>query len=168
MKYRIFNSTRMWQILALVFASLTSAKILFSPQSFQYADGNSSQTTVNVKLDHQPTSDVIIELKQNANLLFTPCQLKFTPSNWNQTQAVSVTGAFAWNTSYAANKMTTNLVAQTLWTNDKTFNATSASFQVTRLIEGSVKCRSHGDPHYVTFNNVKFDWMVCRSFFLCQ
>ena len=71
-----------------------SAGFIVSPTSGLTTTEAGGQATFTIKLTSQPTADVIIPLSSSntAEGTVSPASLTFTPTNWNATQTVTVTG----------------------------------------------------------------------------
>ena len=77
-------------------------EIVVSTNSLTMQVGQSTSFTI--RLDRQPSSNQVVTVsKNNTNININPSQLTFTPSNWNNTQVITVSGNNAGNANITIN-----------------------------------------------------------------
>ena len=77
-------------------------EIVVSTNSLTMQVGQSTSFTI--RLSKQPSSNQVVTVsKNNTNININPSQLTFTPSNWNNTQVITVSGNNAGNANITIN-----------------------------------------------------------------
>lgn len=154
-------------IAAIVIALLNiyrieASLIQVNPSSLSFDDyTNSTSKTISVTLDYAPIGNVHAAVTVGSGFSIFPCNVTFTPQNWNVAQIITVkslpvllsTGSQSINADIQFNINSMPEEGDDINNADGSLcKRTSEIFRISRTIRSSKLCTSNGDPHYTTFD----------------
>jgi len=115
-----------------------------------------------VKLKKKPVGPVSVYM-QASNMGFSSCELKFDENNWDKTQEVQAIPLPYFTDATVSREVEGTFIIAAL--KDPSMNKNELKYKVVRDKGKAATCESNGDPHYLGFNGMRYDFLSCPGNF---
>lgn len=124
--------------------------------------------TFRVRLSSALTGNDTIRAQMFASgLRFSSCNLDFDARNWNETRVVTVEIVPTYSTHVVGQANITISARLCTTISRKTFTSV-VTYWATRTYFPGTMCGSSGDPHFISFDNARFDFQATGTFWLVR
>jgi hypothetical protein len=140
-----------------------------SPLQAIWADVDTRAPVFDVRLTTQPSAPVTVYLFAEGvgadKVKLTACSFTFTADNWSDPQQVTLVT----KSGFESSSVNTNFKLKiTSDSTDSVYHELSKSAEISRTSASAAMCTSWGDPHYVTFDQKKFNFYGDGDYYLIR
>ena len=142
-------------------------KMIISPETLDMSNVNAAGAYFTVRLDIAPDYDMIVNFTSTA-VTFSSCQsLVFSVDNWQIDQKIYIDRQSVFS-SLSVDMSSAEILTELINTEtNKIVQNKTVSLRNIRPNQGA-NCYSTGDPHFVTFNNQRYDYQSYHTVWLLQ
>jgi hypothetical protein len=146
---------------------VSAQKMIIAPDVLDMSTLNAARSYFTVRLDSAPDADMVVNFTSNA-VQFSNCESTvFSIDNWQLDQKIYIDRQSVFS-SLSVDMSTAQILAELINTENKNIvQNKTISLKNIKPNQGA-NCYSTGDPHFVTFNNQRFDYQSYHTVWLLQ
>jgi len=98
---------------------------------------------------------------QGSNMGFSACELKFDENNWDKPQTLQAIPLPYFTDATVSREIEASFKIAAL--KDPSMNKNELKYKIIRDKGKGAVCQSNGDPHYLGFNGMRYDFLTCAG-----